>query len=135
MPIIFYLKLYLTTLIAFLGIDAVWLSKIAPSFYKNNIGHLLATKPNLYAAGAFYLLNIVGILVFAVVPALNSNSPKTAVIYGALYGLFTYATYDLTNYATLRDWPVKVVYVDILWGTLLTASVALVSYYIGTKLT
>lgn len=134
MSIIFYIKLYVATLITFLGIDSIWLAKIAPNFYKTNIGHLLAEKPNLLAAGAFYILNIIGILFFCTLPALKAESPKTAIIYGALYGIFTYATYDLTNYATLKGWPVKVVIVDIFWGMLLTAVVAGVSYYIGSKL-
>lgn len=128
---IYYLKLYLLTFFTFLGIDAIWLAKIAPKFYKSNIGHLMADKPNLVAAGVFYVLNIFGILIFALLPALKQSSPKTALIYGALYGLFTYATYDLTNFATLKDWPVKVVFVDVIWGTVLTATVALIAYYIG----
>lgn len=128
------LKLYFSTFFVFLGIDFVWLSKIAPTFYKNNIGHLMSDKPNLLPAGLFYILNIFGILIFAVNPALEQNSPKTSLILGALYGLVTYATYDLTNYATLRNWPLKVVLVDITWGIILSASVSLISYYIGTKL-
>ncbi|MFC1622121.1 DUF2177 family protein [Patescibacteria group bacterium] len=130
----YYIKLYLLTFLAFLGIDAVWLAKIAPDFYKSNIGHLMADKPNLVPAGIFYLLNIFGILIFAVLPALKDNSPKTALVYGALYGFFTYATYDLTNFATLKNWPAKVVYVDIIWGIFLTATVSVVSYYVGLKL-
>lgn len=130
----FYIKLYLLTFLAFLGIDAVWLGLVAPKFYRSNIGHLLADKPNLVAAGVFYLLNIVGILVFAVLPALNKNDPKSALIMGGLYGLFTYATYDLTNLATLKDWPLKVTLVDIVWGTVLSAAVAYVGYLIGTKI-
>jgi uncharacterized membrane protein len=128
------LKLYFSTFFIFLGIDAIWLTKVAPTFYKNNIGHLMADKPNLLPAALFYILNIFGILVFSVIPALNNNSPKTAVLLGALYGLVTYATYDLTNYATLRGWPLKVVLVDIIWGIVLSASVSLISYFLGTKL-
>lgn len=130
----FYLKIYILTLLTFLGIDSIWLTKVAPNFYKSNIGHLMSEKPNLLAAGVFYILNIFGIVIFAVLPALKEGSPKTALIYGALYGLFTYATYDLTNLATLKDWPAKVVYVDIIWGILLTATVSIVSYYIGLKI-
>ncbi|RJR27888.1 DUF2177 family protein [candidate division WWE3 bacterium] len=131
MNINYLIKLYFGTLTVFLGIDAVWLAKIAPGFYKANIGHLLAEKPNLAAAGIFYLLNIAGLLFFAVVPALNNNSAKAALISGALYGLFTYATYDLTNLATLKDWPLKVTIVDILWGMTLSALVSLSGFYIG----
>lgn len=133
MPIIFYIKLYITTFLVFLGIDFVWLAKIAPSFYKSNIGHLMADKPNLGAAAAFYVMNIFGLIIFAISPGLAENSAQKAAIMGALYGFATYATYDLTNYATLKDWPLKVVVVDIIWGTVLSAAVAFVSYQIATK--
>lgn len=134
MNFIFYIKLYFATFLVFLGIDAVWLGKIAPTFYKNNIGHLMAEKPNLLAAGIFYILNIIGILVFAVVPSLRNNSLKSAALLGAFYGVVTYATYDLTNLATLRDWPLKVTIVDIIWGTALSCAVSVAGYYIGSKL-
>ena len=134
MNVILLLKLYISTFLVFLGIDFVWLTKIAPTFYKNNIGHLMADKPNLLPAGLFYILNIFGILIFSVTPALRNNSPKTAVLLGALYGLVTYATYDLTNYATLKGWPLRVVLVDIAWGIFLSAVVSLISYLIGTKI-
>jgi uncharacterized membrane protein len=134
MNIIFYLKLYFATFLVFLGIDFVWLTRVAPAFYQKYIGHLLAEKPNLTAAAIFYIVNIIGIIIFAIVPALNKNSLTTAATLGALYGFMTYATYDLTNLATLRDWPVRVSIVDIIWGTILTAAVASAGYYIGTKL-
>ena len=129
-----FMKTYITSFLVFLGIDFLWLTKVAPAFYKNNIGHLMAENPNLYAAAIFYIFNIVGIVIFAVSPALSSQSPKTALLYGALYGALTYATYDLTNLATLKNWPVIVTIVDILWGTILTASVSIVSYYIVQKI-
>lgn len=132
--IFFYLKLYLLTLIFFLGIDFIWLTRIAQSFYKGNIGHLMALNPNLWAAGIFYASNIIGIIIFATLPALNKGSLTTALVNGALFGFFTYATYDLTNFATLRDWPLKVVLVDISWGILITAITAGASYLIATKL-
>ncbi|MBD3366321.1 DUF2177 family protein [candidate division WWE3 bacterium] len=129
----YYIKLHFLTFLVFLGIDAVWLIKIAPKFYQKHIGHLLADKPNLIPALVFYLLNIIGILIFAVNPALKESSVKKAVIFGALYGFFTYATYDLTNLATLKGWPLKVTVVDICWGTFLSAVVALAGFYIGRK--
>jgi uncharacterized membrane protein len=134
MNIFLLLKLYLSTFLIFLGIDAIWLTKVAPNFYKTNIGHLMAEKPTLLPAGIFYILNIFGILIFAVIPALNNNSPRTALFMGALYGLMTYAAYDLTNYATLKDWPLNVVLVDIVWGITISAIVSYISYFIGTKL-
>ena len=133
MNFLYYIKIYFVSLVVFLGIDLVWLTKIAPEFYKNNIGHLLADKPNLFSAAVFYIINILGIIIFAVVPSLNKNSAQSALLLGALYGLVTYATYDLTNYATLRNWPLKVVFVDIAWGMTLSALVSLITYLISSK--
>ena len=133
MNLLLNIKLYLLTFVVFLGIDAVWLAKVAPNFYKTNIGHLMTEKPNLTAAGIFYFINIFGILIFALIPALNKNSLSTAFLLGALYGLVTYATYDLTNLATLRDWPLKVTLVDITWGTFLSSVTAGVGFLLAKK--
>lgn len=122
--------LYLGTFAAFLAIDAVWLGLVAPKFYSGQIGHLMAPSPNLPAAGIFYAIYVVGVLVFAVLPA-DGVGPMRAVALGALFGFIAYATYDLTNLATLRDWPILVTVVDLAWGTFLTGSVALVGYYIS----
>ena len=94
------------------------------------MGHLLAEQVNWTAAGIFYLLFIVGIFVFAIMPAVEKESFRHALIYGALFGFFTYATYDLTNLATLKDWPLKIVLIDILWGAVLTASVSISGFFI-----
>lgn len=93
----------------------------------------MADKPNLLAAFVFYALNIIGIIVFAVSPGLEKSSLQTTLMYGALYGLLTYATYDLTNLATLRDWPLSVTIIDLIWGTVLSATVAGAGYLIATK--
>lgn len=90
----------------------------------------MAEQVNWTAAIVFYLLFIIGIFIFAILPAVEKESFKHALIYGALFGFFTYATYDLTNLATLKDWPVKIVFIDILWGSVLTASVSVSGYYI-----
>ena len=131
MGLTFYLKLYLMTVPVFFAIDMIWLGYASRGFYKDNIGHLMSPAVNWPAAILFYLVFIAGILVFAVAPALKDGSLGKAVLYGALFGLFTYATYDLTNLATLRDWPVKVVVVDISWGVVLCSSVATISTLIG----
>lgn len=123
--------LYLLTLPVFFGIDMLWIGVLAKSFYRNNLGHLLRPDINWTAALIFYLLYIVGILIFATLPALEKKSLHQAVLLGALFGFFAYATYDLSNLATLKDWPVKIVFVDILWGMVLTASVAAASFFIG----
>ncbi len=131
MSFLFYAKLYLLTIPIFLGIDAVWLGFIAKSFYKKNIGHLMAEEPFMPAAIIFYLIYIVGLLFFAVSPALEENNWQKAAMYGAALGALTYATYDFTNWATLKDWPVQVVLADVLWGTFLGASVSTAAYFIG----
>jgi len=123
--------LYLLTIPVFLGIDMLWLGFIAKGFYRNNLGHLLRSDVNWYAALVFYLLYIGGILIFATMPALEKKSLYQAIVLGGLFGFFAYATYDLTNRATLKDWPLNVVIVDITWGVVLTASVAAASFLIG----
>ncbi|HEX2989425.1 MAG TPA: DUF2177 family protein [Anaerolineales bacterium] len=128
------IKLYLLALLIFFGIDALWLGLIAPGFYRSQIGHLMAETPNLYAAGIFYLL-FVGVLVYFVIePALRIGNTRDVWVRGALFGLVTYATYDMTNLATLRDWPVLVTVVDLAWGTILTAGTAAASVWAGRKI-
>lgn len=127
----YYLKLYLLTIPVFFAIDLLWLGIVARSFYQKSLAHLLSPEVNWPAAFLFYCLYIVGIMLFAVRPALLEQSLVKALIWGALFGFFTYATYDLTNLATLRDWPFKVVIVDVIWGTVLCATVASVSFMIG----
>ncbi len=127
----YYLKLYAITLAAFLAIDLVWLGVVARTFYRNQLGSLLSEKPNWVAALMFYGLFIVGLLVFAVVPGLQASSWKKAIGLAAFFGLITYATYDLTNLATLRDWPWLVSIVDMCWGVILASSVAGISYAAG----
>ena len=122
--------IYLLTIPAFFIIDMVWLGLVASKFYKSQIGFLLGPV-NWTAAIIFYLLYIVGIIIFAVYPALQEGSFGKAVLFGALFGFFAYATYDFTNLATVKDWPVLVTVVDLIWGTVLTGSVAAVSYYLA----
>jgi len=127
----FYLKLYLAMVPVFFAIDIVWLAFVARGFYQKHLGYLLADKVNWPAALTFYLLFIAGILLFAVAPAVERNSLARAVVLGGLFGLFTYATYDLTNLATIKDWPLVVVVVDILWGITLCGLVAAAGFLIA----
>ena len=127
----YYLKLYLLTVPVFFAIDLIWLGVVAKNFYQNNLSAFLSPNVNWPAALAFYFMYIAGIILFAVKPGLDAQSIGKAALWGALFGFFTYATYDLTNLATLRDWPLKVVFVDIAWGTLLCTLVASGSYLIG----
>ncbi len=130
----FYVKLYLLTAPVFFIIDMIWLGYAAKGFYQQQLSTLLSPRVNWSAALVFYLLYIAGILVFAVLPALQRNSLAWAAVLGGLFGFFTYATYDLTNLATLRDWPVKVVVVDITWGVILCSVVAVCSFLIGQRI-
>ncbi len=130
MSFIQYVHLYILTVPVFFLIDMVWLGFVAKNFYQAKLGYLLGPV-NWPAALLFYFVYIVGILVFAVVPALEGGTLMKALVMGVLFGLFAYATYDLTNYATIRDWPLSIVIVDIAWGMVLTGSVATVSYLIG----
>jgi uncharacterized membrane protein len=125
------LKLYISTLAVFFAIDMVWLGLLARTFYRKHLGFLMAPNPNWLAAIIFYLLFIVGILVFVVLPGLESGSLRDTLLRAALFGLITYATYDLTNLATLKDWPVTVTVVDMIWGTVLSVMVSYASFVIG----
>ncbi|MGW8313177.1 MAG: DUF2177 family protein [Desulfuromonadales bacterium] len=129
--IVYYLKLYLLTVPLFFAIDLLWLGVVAKNFYQNNLAHLLSPAVNWPAAFSFYFMYIAGIILFAVKPGLDAQSFPKAALWGTLFGFFTYATYDLTNLATLRDWPLKVVAIDILWGSLLCTLVASGSYLLG----
>jgi len=122
-----YLTKFIVTFLIFLGIDGIWLGIIAKNFYSKTIGHLLADKPNLVAALVFYIFYVVGIIVFAINPALKEKSPTLAIQLGAFLGFIAYATYDLTNLATLKNWPLHVTLIDIVWGTFLTGSVSFLS--------
>jgi len=121
---------YLLTALVFFAIDLLWLGIVAKNLYQKYLGHLLGDV-NWVAAIIFYLIFISGILIFAVLPALEKGAVTHALIYGALFGFFTYATYDLTNLATLKDWPVQIVFIDIVWGMVLSSSVAVSGFYIG----
>ncbi|MDH5533435.1 MAG: DUF2177 family protein [Candidatus Pacebacteria bacterium] len=127
------MKLYLLTLAVFLSIDMVWLTTIAKSFYQKQIGYLMTPNVNFLAAFIFYLIFVVGLVFFVISPSLEKKSLMTAILTGALFGLITYATYDLTNLATVKDWPLLVTIVDLIWGTVLAASVSAITYLIATK--
>ena len=110
--------------------DFIWLKFVANSFYKSQIGQLLLEKPNMGAAVLFYIIYVVGIVAFVLSPALEKGSLAYAAGYGALFGFVAYATYDLTNLATIKGFTPKLVVVDLIWGTVLTAAVASIAYLI-----
>lgn len=129
-----FAKLYIITLPVFFAIDMVWLGLVAKGFYAKQLGYLMRTPPNWTAAIVFYLLFIVGLVAFVISPAVERGQWQYAVAMGALFGLVTYATYDLTNLATVKNWPMIVTVVDMIWGAVLAASVSVVSYLLATRL-
>ncbi len=131
MTVVKALEIYGLTTVVFFGIDIVWITVVAKGFYQKQLGDMMRDVPNWPVALGFYLLYIVGILVLAVLPAHDAGSVAKAVFYGATLGLVAYATYDLTNLATLKDWPAIVSVVDLIWGTTITAVVSTAGYYIA----
>jgi uncharacterized membrane protein len=128
---LYYAKIYLTALVTFLMVDLSWLGVIASRLYRSQLGHALAPRPNWPAAILFYLLFVTGVLLFVVIPGLEKGSLRWVLFYGALFGLVTYGTYDLTNLATLKDWPLTITIVDIAWGTFLSSTVSVTTFVVG----
>ena len=129
-----FIKLYFIALPVFFAIDMIWLGLVAKKFIREQIGFLMKTNINWLAAIIFYLLFIVGLVFFVITPAVEKKNWFNALFVGALFGLLTYSTYDLTNLATLKDWPLFLTVVDIIWGMVLSSSVSLISYFIAVKL-
>lgn len=128
-----FIKIYIIALSVFLVIDLFWLTLMAKDFYHKQIGFLLAKNPNLAAALIFYLIFIAGLVIFVIAPAIDKKVWVQALVMGAFFGFVTYATYDLTNLATVKDWPLTITIVDLIWGTVLSASVSVLTYFIVIK--
>lgn len=129
-----FIKIYAIALPVFFAIDMVWLGLIAKDFYRAQIGTLMKSDINWTAAIIFYLLFIVGLVLFVITPAVEKGSWTHALLFGALFGLVCYATYDLTNLAVAKDWPLLVTIVDLVWGAVLAASVSVITYFIASKI-
>ncbi len=123
--------LYFLTLLVFLAIDILWLTVISKNLYSTYLSHLLAENPRLVPAVIFYIVFVVGIIVFAVLPGYMDKSITKTILLGALFGALSYATYDLTNLATLKDWPVLITVIDILWGSTVSVLTSVAGYYIA----
>jgi len=123
-----FLKNYLLTLVPFIVLDAFWLGLVAPKFYQSQIGFIMAKTPKWSAAVVFYLLYIVGLVVFVTG---RDGTLLQAALRGALFGLICYATYDLTNLATLEGWPIQVTVVDLIWGTFISAATSVAAVWLG----
>jgi uncharacterized membrane protein len=129
-----FIKLYIIAFSVFLTIDMIWLGLIAKNFYREQIDILMKPDINWIAAIIFYLIFIIGLVIFAIAPAVEKGLWTHALIFGALFGFICYATYDLTNLAIAKDWPLLVTIVDMLWGGVLAASVSIITYFIVGKI-
>lgn len=129
-----FIKLYLIALPVFFAIDFIWLALIAKKFYLEQLGSLMKTNINWPAALIFYALFILGLIIFVIAPAVEKKSLMHALVFGGLFGFFAYATYDLTNLATLKNWPFTLTIVDMIWGTVLAATVSAITFWIASKL-
>lgn len=125
---------YIATLVFFLAADFIWLGYVAFGWYRSQIGHLLADTVNFPAAVLFYAIYCIGIVYFAVMPALTAGGVFKAAMLGAMFGFFCYATYDMTNLATLKGWPLAMSLVDMAWGTVLTGASAAAGAYVAGRL-
>lgn len=128
-----YIAPYLATLLVFAVVDGVWLYVMGSQLYKPVLGDILASDVRIAPAIAFYLLFPIGLTIFAVDPATKTGSVGTALIFGALFGLFTYATYDLTNFATLRNWTLQITLIDIAYGAAVSALAAAAGYWAASS--
>lgn len=128
-----WLAYFEVTFVVFMGIDLIWLGFVAKNIYSKYLGYLMAPNVNWLAALIFYVIFIVGVLYFVIAPSLVDRDFTQLVIRAMLFGFMTYATYDLTNLATVRDWPITITIIDLIWGTTLSTSVSVISYLIITN--
>ena len=126
--------IYFSFLFILIAIDLIWLLGVAKNLYRSEMGDLMATEPKLLAGLAFYLLYALGVCIFVVVPALSKQSWLYALQYGALFGFFCYMTYDLTNLAVVRSFPTQLAFIDIAWGSFVTAVCASIAYWVGNRI-
>lgn len=129
-----YLAVYFSFLLSLIIIDLIWLLGIAKNIYRDDMGSLMASEPKLLAGLGFYLLYALGTAIFVILPAISKQSWIYAVQYGALFGFFCYMTYDLTNLAVIRDFPIRLAFIDIAWGSAVTASSATIAYWVGSRI-
>lgn len=128
-----WIAAYVSAAVVFAGLDALWLGVLARKLYQDSFGDMLLAKPNMAAAVAFYGLYLLGIVFFVVRPGLNGGGWKTVLVSGLLFGLVAYATYDLTNLATLKGFPWKVVLPDLAWGMVVTTAAGLAAWAVASR--
>lgn len=129
-----FIKLYLAALPVFVLLDALWIGVISKGFYQKHLGYLFTDRVNYIAAATFYLLFLAGLVFFVLTPSLEKKTWVYALFAGALFGLVTYATYDLTNLATVKNWPLVVTVVDLIWGAAVSALVSMITFFVAVKL-
>lgn len=129
-----FIKLFTIAIPVFFALDMLWLGVVAKNFYRSQIGTLMKSDVNWTAAIVFYLIFVAGLVVFVIAPAMEKGSWTHALIFGALFGFVCYATYDLTNLAVAKDWPLFVTIVDLVWGAVLSASVSIITYFVVQKM-
>jgi uncharacterized membrane protein len=129
-----FIRLFLIALPVFFVIDMIWLVLVAKKFYNEQLGFIMRQDIKWMAAILFYLIFIAALVTFVITPAIEKHSWLQALLYGAFFGLVTYATYDLTNLATLKDWPVLVTVVDLIWGSTLAALISVITYFVSAKI-
>ena len=130
-----YLAVYFVFLLSLVIIDLIWLLGLAKNLYRDDMGSLMASEPRLLAGLGFYLLYALGASIFVILPALSKQSWIYAAQYGALFGFFCYMTYDLTNLAVIRGFPMRLAFIDIAWGSAVTALSATIAYWVGSRVT
>lgn len=128
------LKVYFITILVFFFVDMIWLGIISKNLYKTYLGHLMATNVNWAAALIFYFIFIMGLVFFVINPALEKESLIYALLVGGFFGLITYGTYDLTNLATIKDWPLNITIIDLIWGTVLNSATSGITFMVVQKL-
>lgn len=131
MPFNRLLGVYGLVVVVFFAIDLVWLWIAVPRLYRPELGERLRKRPNVPGAVAFYLIYLIGLVALAIAPALQNADPTEALWRGSLFGLIAYMTYDLTNQTTLKDWPLKLTVIDIIWGVVINSIVSMAGYYGG----
>lgn len=129
------LKIYVISFILFIALDMLWLGIIARNLYREYLGFLLGDHVNVIAGVVFYLIFISGLVFFVINPAVEKNSSFYSLLAGAFFGLVTYSTYELTNLAVVKKWPIEIVVIDIIWGVVLASTVSFLTYLISIKLT
>lgn len=127
------LKIYLITLVVFFLVDIVWLGFISKNLYNKYLGHLMAPNINWTAAIIFYFLFIAGLVFFVINPSIERDSLKYALVVGGIFGFIAYSTYDLTNLATIKDWPLNITIIDIIWGTILNSATSGITFIVFNK--